>query len=94
MSAAFREAGEYLGVLLQNVWTTFDPRAIVLGGEVVSLGGSAFVEPALATLARFAQAAGVAAPQVRVGRFNELAAAVGGAAYALHALMNPYQARG
>ncbi|MEO3690269.1 ROK family transcriptional regulator [Roseateles paludis] len=93
-SAAFREAGEHLGVLLQNVWTTFDPRAIVLGGEVVSLGGSAFVEPALATLARFAQAAGVAAPQVRVGRFNELAAAVGGAAYALHALMNPYQARG
>ncbi len=94
VSAAFREAGEHLGVLLQNVWTTFDPRAIVLGGEVVSLGGSAFVEPALATLARYAQAAGVAAPQVRVGRFNELAAAVGGAAYALHALMNPYQARG
>jgi hypothetical protein len=45
-------------------------------------------------LQRYAQAAGVAPPKVRVGRFNELAAAVGGAAYALHSLMNPYQARG
>jgi predicted NBD/HSP70 family sugar kinase len=94
VSAAFREAGEHLGVLLQNVWTTFDPQAIVLGGETVALGGESFVEPALATLARYATAAGAQSPAVRVSRYNELAAAVGGAAFAMYSLMNPYQTRG
>jgi predicted NBD/HSP70 family sugar kinase len=87
---AFEAAGANLGVLLQNVWTTFDPKAIVLGGEAVSLGGATFVDAALRTLQAYAQAAGVAAPQVRVARYTEQAAAVGGAAYALYSLMNPY----
>jgi predicted NBD/HSP70 family sugar kinase len=90
--AAFEEAGRSLGVLLQNIWTTFDPRAIVLGGEGVSLGGEPFVDAALSVLERYAAQAGVAAPAVRLSRFNELATPVGGAAYALYSLMRPYQA--
>ena len=90
--AAFEAAGRSLGVLLQNVWTTFDPRAIVLGGESVVLGGQPFVDAALSVLDRYAERAGVAAPAVRLSRFTELATAVGGAAYALYSLMRPYQA--
>lgn len=90
--AAFETAGRQLGVLLQNIWTTFDPRSIVLGGEAIALGGPAFVDAALQTLASYAEAAGVAAPQVRLARYTEQAVAVGGAAYALYALMHPYQA--
>lgn len=89
---AFEEAGRSLGVLLQNVWTTFDPRAIVLGGEGVALGGQPFVDAALAVLDGYAAQAGVPAPAVRLSRFAELATAVGGAAYALYSLMRPYQA--
>lgn len=89
---AFEEAGRSLGVLLQNVWTTFDPRAIVLGGEGVALGGQPFVDAALAVLEGYAAKAGMPAPAVRLSRFAELAAAVGGAAYALYSLMRPYQA--
>jgi predicted NBD/HSP70 family sugar kinase len=89
---AFETAGRNLGVLLQNIWTTFDPRSIVLGGEAVALGGNDFVDAALQVLASYAAAAGVAAPTVRLARYTELAVAVGGAGYALYALMQPYQA--
>lgn len=89
---AFEEAGRSLGVLLQNVWTTFDPRAIVLGGEGIALGGQPFVDAALGVLESYAAQAGVAAPAVRLARFAELATAVGGAAYALYSLMRPYHA--
>ena len=90
--AAFEAAGKNLGVLLQNIWTTFDPKSIVLGGETVALGGAAFVDAALLVLASYATAAGVTAPTVRLARYTELAVAVGGAGYALYALMHPYQA--
>ncbi len=90
--AAFGAAGQSLGVLLQNIWTTFDPKSIVLGGEAVALGGGDFVDAALQVLASYANAAGVSAPAVRLARYTELAVAVGGAGYALYALMHPYQA--
>jgi len=90
--AAFGAAGKNLGVLLQNIWTTFDPKSIVLGGEAVALGGSDFVDAALQVLASYGNAAGVPAPTVRLARYTELAVAVGGAGYALYALMHPYQA--
>jgi predicted NBD/HSP70 family sugar kinase len=90
--AAFESAGRSLGVLLQNVWTTFDPEAIVLGGEVVALGGQPFIDAALHVLEGYAQRAGVTPPPVRISRYTELATAVGGAAYALYCLMRPYAA--
>jgi len=86
---AFAAAGDALGVLLQNVWTTFDAKAIVLGGEAVTLGGAHFLDAAVERLARFGHDAGVAPPAVRVARYGDLAVAVGGAAFALHALLRP-----
>ena len=90
--AAFHEAGANLGVLLQNIWTTFDPRSIVVGGEAVALGGGDFIDAALRALADYAQAARLPAPNVRLARYTELAVAVGGAAYTLYVLMHPYRA--
>lgn len=48
-----------LGVLLQNVWTTFNPQVIVLGGETVALGGEQFLAAAIGRLGLFARAAGL-----------------------------------
>ena len=87
---AFAQAGDALGVLLQNAWTTFDPKAIVLGGDAVTLGGEHFLGAARARLARFAADAGLPPPPLRVARCGDLATAVGGAAFALHALLRPY----
>ena len=87
---AFEAAGDALGVLLQNVWTTFNPKAIVLGGEALSLGGAHFLDPATERLARFAADAGLEPPLLRVARYGDLAPAVGGAAFALNTLLRPY----
>jgi predicted NBD/HSP70 family sugar kinase len=87
---AFVAAGDDLGVLLQNAWTTFNPKAIVLGGEAITLGGAHFLDAAVKRLARYGDDAGVPPPAVRVARYGDLATAVGGAAFALHALLRPY----
>jgi predicted NBD/HSP70 family sugar kinase len=87
---AFAAAGDALGVLLQNAWTTFNPKAIVLGGEAVTLGGACFLDAAVERLARFGRDAGAAPPAIRVARYGDLATAVGGAAFALHALLRPF----
>jgi predicted NBD/HSP70 family sugar kinase len=87
---AFGLAGDALGVLLQNVWTTFNPKAIVLGGEAVTLGGAYFLDAAVERLAAFGHDAGVAPPAIRVAKYGDLATAVGGAAFALHALLRPW----
>jgi predicted NBD/HSP70 family sugar kinase len=88
---AFAHAGATLGVLLQNVWTTFNPQVIVLGGETMTLGGETLLDAAGAVLAGYAQRAGLPAPMVRLARYGDLATAVGGAAYVLHAILNPHQ---
>ena len=88
---AFMRAGQALGVLLQNAWSTFNPQAIVLGGETITLGGDALLDAATSVLTGYAQRAGLKAPRVRLARYGDLAAAVGGAAYVLHAIMNPHQ---
>lgn len=87
---AFRHAGDALGVLLQNAWTTFNPQVIVLGGETVALGGAHFMDAAIERLSDFASQAGLPMPQVRVARHGALATAVGGAAFAMHSLLRPY----
>ncbi|WP_235582192.1 ROK family transcriptional regulator [Rhizobacter sp. Root1221] len=87
---AFGAAGDVLGVLLQNVWTTFNPQVIVLGGESVGLGGEQFLQAAIERLEQFAKQAGLPGPDVRVAKYAELATAVGGAAFALHSLLRPY----
>jgi predicted NBD/HSP70 family sugar kinase len=81
-------AGAYLGVLIQNVWMTFNPTVIVLGGETVERGDE-FLDPALAAVQQFATEAGIAPPQIRIARYGSLATAVGGAAYVLHCMLRP-----
>jgi len=89
--AAFAQAGKFLGVLLQDVWTTFNPMVIVLGGETVALGGETLLDAACEVLADVSARVGLPAPVVRRARYAERAAAVGGAAFVLHAALNPHQ---
>ena len=89
--AAFARAGEFLGVLLQNSWTTFNPTVIALGGETITLGGETFLDAASYVLDGVAARLGVPAPALRPARHADRAAAVGGAAYALHAILHPHQ---
>ena len=81
-------AGRMMGVLLQNLWTTFDPRAIVIGGPSCE-GDSAFVQSAFETVRHFAELSGAQAPALRPARHGLLAAAVGAAALALHDYLRP-----
>ncbi|WP_162245883.1 MULTISPECIES: ROK family transcriptional regulator [unclassified Roseateles] len=85
---AVDSAGRYLGVLLQNLATAYDPGCIVLGGTIVELGGP-FLKPALDTLSDYARAAGLAPPTVRTSRFGVNAVAVGAAALARYRLTRP-----
>ena len=87
--AAFAHAGRSLGVLMQNIWATLNPGTIVLGGETLTLGGETFLDAATGVLDDVAARIGVAPPSVRLARHAERAAAIGGAAYVLHAILNP-----
>lgn len=85
---AVASAGRYLGVLLQNLATAYDPATIVLGGSVVELG-EPFLKPALDTLLDYATAAKLPPPSVRISRFGANAVAVGAAALARYRLTRP-----
>jgi predicted NBD/HSP70 family sugar kinase len=89
--AAFARAGGFLGVLLQNAWATFNPMVIALGGETITLGGKTFLDAASHVLNDVARRLGAPAPVLRPARHADRAAAVGGAAYALHAILHPHQ---
>ena len=88
---AVKKAGNYLGVLLQNLASAYDPACIVLGGSVVELG-EVFLQPALRTLNDYAEAASLAPPTVQVSRFGADAVAVGAAALARYHLTRPLAA--
>lgn len=81
-------AGRQLGVLLNNLWASFDPMAIVIGGAALGLG-DALIAPARAVLAGYADAAMLTAPAIRTSHFGTDAVAVGGAALARHRLTRP-----
>ncbi len=83
-----RRSGHYLGVLLQNLWTTCNPRAIVVGGKSCDLHPE-FLHSAIATVAAYAASAGMPAPSIRTARYGPLAAAVGAAALTLHEYLRP-----
>jgi len=85
---AVQSAGRYLGVLLQNLATAYDPACIVLGGSVVELG-EPFLKPALDTLLDYATAANLPPPSVRISMFGANAVAVGAAALARYRLTRP-----
>ena len=86
--AAVKKAGSYLGVLLQNIASAYDPGCIVLGGCVVELG-DAFLNPALKTLNEYSTAANLEPPTVRVSQLGADAVAIGAAALARYRLTRP-----
>lgn len=88
-----RRSGHYLGVLLQNLWTTFDPSVLVVGGASCHRFPD-MVQVAQETLQNYATHAGVTAPVVRVARYGLLASAVGAAALVLHQYLRPMHPRG
>lgn len=83
--------GVYLGVVLQNLWTTFNPGALVVGGPSCERYPD-IVRVARETLQGYAASAGMAAPRVRSARYGLLASAVGAAALVLHHELRPMHA--
>jgi predicted NBD/HSP70 family sugar kinase len=81
-------AGQYLGVLIQNLDAMFNPRVLVLGGRSC-VNNPGLVEKARQTLLTYAQGAGLPAPDVRAARYGLQAAAVGAAALVLHRFLRP-----
>ncbi|MFG6486865.1 ROK family protein [Roseateles sp. BYS78W] len=87
-ATALATAGQYLGVLLQNLAAAYDPACIVLAGPAMALG-DALLEPVRETLQSYAQAAGLPEPALRVSRFGDDVIAVGAAALAGYRLTQP-----
>lgn len=83
-----RRAGRHLGVLMHNLWSTFDPAQIVLGGVCCKLG-SDYIDVARDTMAGMAKEAGYQVPVVSAARFGDLAVAIGATALVLHQLVRP-----
>lgn len=83
-------AAAFFGVLLQNLWVTFNPRAIVLGGKACA-DHKGFAQAAFECMKRHADDAGMPAPDLRTARYDALAPAVGAAALALHEYLRPLQ---
>jgi predicted NBD/HSP70 family sugar kinase len=87
-----QQAGHALGILIHNLWTTFNPGALVVGG------GSCAKYPELLrraqdTLKTYCASAGIAAPSIRPACYGALAAAVGAAALVLHQHLRPMHTR-
>jgi predicted NBD/HSP70 family sugar kinase len=83
-----QQAGQYLGVLLQNLDAMFNPHVIVVGGRSC-IDHPQLIDRARSTQHAYAGAAGLQAPLVRAARFGVQAAAVGAAALVLHQFLRP-----
>lgn len=81
-------AGQFLGVLIQNLDVTFNPRTIVIGGKSC-VDHPDLMACAIGTLTGYAQRAGMPMPKVRAARYGLQAAAVGAAALVLHRFLRP-----
>lgn len=86
------QGGRYLGVVLQNLWTTFNPSVLVVGGPSCERHPG-IVQVAQDTLQGYAASSGMAAPAVRPAHYGLLASAVGAAALVLHHELRPMHPR-
>ncbi len=87
--AAVRRAGEYLGVLVQNLCAAFNPGCLVFGGPACELG-KPFLESAYQRIESYAAEADMPIPELRLARFGPLAVPVGAAALVLHTELRPH----
>jgi predicted NBD/HSP70 family sugar kinase len=85
---ALKNAGHYLGILIHNLWCTFDPAQVVLGG-VCSRFGGAYIDAAQETLNARAAEGFLRPPKVTPARFGEQAVAIGATALVLHQIVRP-----
>jgi predicted NBD/HSP70 family sugar kinase len=85
------QGGRYLGVVLQNLWTTFNPSALVVGGPSCEEHPE-IVGVAHHVLQTYADSAGMEPPPVRRARYGLLASAVGAAALVLYHELRPMHA--
>ena len=82
------QAGHYLGVLMQNLWTSFNPHVLVAGGPYC-IRHPAMIQTARQTLLAYSRATHMLAPTIRPARYGMLASAVGAAALVLHQYLRP-----
>ena len=87
-----RRAGRYLGVLIQNLWTYFNPGRIVLGGPLCELGAP-FLDAAHSCLEDYARDCALQLPETRLARFGSRSVAIGAAALVKHTLLRPLDFR-
>ena len=87
-TSAVRDAGHYLGLLIQNLWTSFNPGRIVIGGPLCELG-AVFLDAMHEALARYARDCGLQPPDIQLSRFGQKAIAVGAAALVKHTVLRP-----
>jgi predicted NBD/HSP70 family sugar kinase len=85
---AVQAAGKHLGMLLNNLWVSYDPMRIVLGGPALRLG-DALLDPARKVLATYASAAQLEAPSIEASHYGTEAVAVGAAALVRYMLTRP-----
>ena len=87
-----QQAGHVLGILIQNLWITFNPGVLVVGGSSC-IKYPELVHTAQETLKTYSASAEIAAPAMRSARYGALAAAVGAAALVLHHYLRPMHTR-
>ena len=81
-------AGQFLGVLIQNLNVLFNPRAVVLGGKICA-DHPQLLARARDTAAQYARQSGVPMAEIRDTRYGLQAPAVGAAAMVLHRFLRP-----
>jgi predicted NBD/HSP70 family sugar kinase len=86
--AAAREGGAYLASLIHQLWLTFDPAQIVLGGIASRLGRD-YVGLALQVLQERTANSRLQPPPVSVARFGTRAVAIGATALVFNQLVRP-----
>ncbi len=91
-SGSVQQAGQALGILIQNLWTTFNPGVLVVGGNSC-VKYPELLRTAQDTLNAYSISAGIAAPLLRPARYGALASAVGAAALVLHHHLRPMHTR-
>ena len=86
---AVRRAGNHLGVLIQNLWTCFNPGRIVVGGPLCALG-SPLLDGAQSCLDGYSAQCDMVPPEICAPRCGASSIAVGAAAMVLHRRTRPH----
>jgi len=81
-------AGQYLGVLIQNLDALFNPKTVVIGGKICA-DHPGLMAQAQATVAQYTRQSGMPMTEIRAARYGLKAPAVGAAALVLHRFLRP-----